>query len=203
MLRRNEGRKHFSGIGEGCRDHLHQGMGTADGNVEEVGDVAEGGAAEAMHLQGNARALRQLEQGCLHRAQFTPVGRLGFRRGQVLGHALGLKIRAAHQVALLARLAAPAVDRQVADDPVEVAQRLIEQPLARYLVEAQPGFLHDVLGMRPRADDARGIVDERAAMLDEKCNCVRAHGACSVPQVPGAQYGNCDLFAIGIPRQDT
>ena len=56
----------------------------------------EGGAAEAMHLQGNARALRQLEQGGLHRAQVTAVDRLGFRRGQVLGHALGLKIRAAH-----------------------------------------------------------------------------------------------------------
>lgn len=72
---------------------------------------------------------------------------------------------------------ASSVKGEIAHDAIEIADRLVDQPARLAGIEAQIGFLHDILGMLPAADDAIGVTHQGAAMshIERQHLAVLAH----------------------------
>ena len=86
-----------------------------------------------------------------------------------------------------AGLAPPVIQGQIADDPVKIAGRVLQKLLAEGPVKAQPGFLHQFLGLHAAAHDAIGIIHERGPMRHEqaKRGLFPAHGPGGAWSRPG------------------
>ena len=71
------------------------------------------------------------------------------------------------------------IECEVADDPEEIAERLLDDPFRGGRIEAQPRLLHEIFRLRAGAYEARGVVHQRAAMLNEKSGRIggRCHGS--------------------------
>ena len=139
------------------------------GNIQDSRDFSEFGIAETVHFKGDARALRQFRQGLHDERVFVLI------EGDGLGRRAGVGASVGGRVEILVRddpafagHAPRAVKRQVADDPVEISGRVVQEPPPGRFIEAEPGFLHDFLRLRMAADNAARIVHERTPVRHEK-----------------------------------
>jgi hypothetical protein len=70
-------------------------------------------------------------------------------------------------MALLRRPPAQPVEREVADDAIEIGHRLGAGGFVQARRVAQERLLHQILGLHAAADDGVGVVDQPAAMGEE------------------------------------
>ena len=159
----------------------NQRMSKADGNAEMIGDILQLVAAETVHFQGDAGPFGQFG----HRRQHGPdlVFPRGLRLGRrpVLGGLLRLQFRILDDVTRLPDLLAAAVNREIAHNAIEVADRFFENPVIRRRIEAQIGLLHDVFRARGIADDTAGVIQQFSTMGHEETQGpgMTRHRSCS------------------------
>ena len=137
-------------------------------NTQDSGDFPELSVTEAVHFKGDASAFRQLRQG-FHDARILVLVKCnGLRRGIDVGAGSGglFEILVRDELAFACH-APPAIERQVANDPVKIAGRVLQESSFRGFVEAQPGLLNKLFRLRVTPDDVARVVHERTPMCHE------------------------------------
>ena len=149
-----------------------------------IGHFLQRPALDAVHTDRDLRAFGQRRERLEHQPKLVLCRRCALGGGCFVGDA-------ERRIFGLAppdfpRQLPPRVDREVADQPVQIGRRLENRALLFGEAQLEPGFLHHILRLHPRSHDPGGIGDERAPMLGEERGGV---GRQVWPSIPKARTG--------------
>lgn len=142
----------------------HQEMSCRHRNPETRGDVFEFGAAQSVHFHRDPHPFRKIVQRLAHPQQVRPRRGRAFGRRGFAGGLLGQFMSVFNEMQSFEALPSPSVQGQIAHDPVEIAQRLLEGLAGVCRLEFQPCLLHDVLGRCEIACDIGGEPNQISAV---------------------------------------
>jgi hypothetical protein len=147
----------------------NQRMGLTGRDIEEFRDVPDCAFAEPVHFECDFHPLRQFSYCGLHGTHFIPVDDLGFRRRPVRRELFKDSIERGQDMARLSGQAPPPIESEIVDDPVEVAERFVDNAVFDgRSIEPDISFLNDVFSLGIIADNTACIGHQLSAMCQEE-----------------------------------